>query len=62
MGLAQRYTNLWNSLGFSLYVTLFICYVIATSDKWMKSEMGVGADGYVTVEYWRLSLIRVYHC
>jgi len=54
MELTQRYieyvnsmlddVNLWNDLSFSLCVVLSICYVVITSDKWMKSEMGVSAD------------------
>ena len=36
--------NLWNDLGFSLCVASSICHVVATSDEWMKSEMGVSAD------------------
>ena len=37
-----------------------VCCMVATLDEWMKSKMGVSADGYVTIEYLRLSLIRVY--
>jgi len=36
--------NLWNDLGFSLCAVLSVCYVVVTSDKWMKSEMGVSAN------------------
>jgi len=33
-----------NNLSFSLYTALFICLVVITSDKWMKSETGVSAN------------------
>ena len=33
-----------NNLGFSLYTMLLVCYMVVTSDKWMKSEMRVSAD------------------
>ena len=51
--------NLQNNLGFSLCTILFICCVIATSDRRKKSEMEVSADWYVAVEHWRLSSIRI---
>jgi len=52
--------DLWNNLGFSLCAALSVCCVVTTSDDVMKSKMGVSADWCVTVEHWRLSLIRVY--
>jgi len=36
--------NLWNDLGFSLCAALSVCYVVTTSDDWMKSKMEVSAD------------------
>jgi len=33
--------------------------MIATLDKRKKSEMRVSTNWYVTIEYWRSSLIRV---
>jgi len=54
--------NMWNDLGFSLYVMLSVCYVVVNSDEWMKYEMGVSTDWCVAVEQWRLSSIRVYLC
>ena len=36
--------NLWNNLGFSLYIVLFVCYVVITLDNWMKSKMRMSAD------------------
>jgi len=33
--------------------------MVATSDDGKKPEMGVSADWYVAVEYWRSSSIRV---
>ena len=33
-----------NNLSFSLCIMLSVCYVVATLDKWMKSEMKVSAD------------------
>ena len=33
--------------------------MITTSDKRKKSKMGVSADWCVTIEYWRLSSIRI---
>ena len=36
--------------------------MVATLDKWMKSEIEVSADGYVNIEYQGLSSIRVYLC
>ena len=42
--------NLWNDLGFSLYAVPSVCYIVATSDEWIKSEIEVSADWYITVE------------
>ena len=36
--------DLWNDLGFSLYATLSVCYVVATSDDREKFEIEVSAD------------------
>ena len=55
----QRCVNLWNNLGFSLYAALFVCHIVTTLDDREKSEMRVSADWCVTVEYWKLSSIRV---
>jgi len=33
--------------------------VVTTLDKWMKSKIEVSANWCVTVEHWKLSLIRV---
>jgi len=41
MGVAWRCANLWNNLGFSLYIALSVCYIVTTLDKEKKSEMGV---------------------
>ena len=54
-----KYVDLWNNLGFSLYAMPFVCHMIITSDRRMKSKMGVSADWCVAVEYWRLSSIRI---
>jgi len=54
-----RCVDLWNNLGFSLCAAPSICYVVATLDDREKSKIGVSADWYVTVEYQRLSSIRV---
>ena len=51
--------NLWNDLGFSLYAMLSVYCVVATSDDWMKSKVGISADWYVAIEHWRLSSIRI---
>ena len=51
--------DLWNNLGFSLYAAPSICCVVTTSDDRKKSKIGVSADWYVAVEYWRSSSIRV---
>jgi len=51
--------DLWNDLGFSLYVVPSVCCMVATSDNRKKSKIEVSTDWCVTVEYWRLSLIRV---
>ena len=59
-GWTQRWVDLWNDLGFSLYAAPFVCYVVATSDIGKKSEMGVSADWCIAVEYQRSSLIRDY--
>ena len=45
-------------LGFSLYTILSVYHMVATSDK-EKSEMEVSTDWCVTVEYQRLSSIRI---
>jgi len=50
---------LWNDLGFSLYAALSVCHIVATSDDRKKSKIGVSADWYIAVEYWRSSSIRV---
>ena len=52
-------TNLWNNLSFSLYAVLSICYMVVTSDEWIKSEIGVSADWYIAIEHWRSSSIRI---
>jgi len=36
--------DLWNDLGFSLYVALSVCHVVTTSDDREKSKMEVSAD------------------
>ena len=36
--------NLWNDLGFSLYVVPSICHMIAILENRKKSEMGVSAN------------------
>ena len=51
--------NLWNDFGFSLYTVPFVYYIIITSDEWIKSEMEVSTNWYVTIEHWRSNLIRV---
>jgi len=52
--------DLWNDLGFSLYVVPFVYCVVATSDKGKKVQVEVSTDWYITVEYQRSSSIRVY--
>ena len=52
--------DLWNNLGFSLYVVPFVYCVVATSDKGKKVQVEVSTDWYITVEYQRSSSIRVY--
>ena len=54
--------DLWNDLGFSSRAAPSVCHMVATSDDGEKSEIEVSADWCVAVEYWRLSLIRVYLC
>jgi len=54
--------DLWNNLGFSLCAALSVCYMVITSDDGKKSEMGVSANWYVTIEHWGLSSIRGYLC
>jgi len=51
--------DLWNNLGFSLCAVPSVCCVVATSDDRKKSEVRVSADWCITIEYWRLSSIRV---
>ena len=51
--------NLWNNLGFSLCTVPFVCHIVVTLDEWIKSEMGVSTNWYVTVEHQRLSLIKI---
>ena len=38
---------------------LSVCYIVTTLDKRNKSEIEVSIDGYVTIEYQRLSSIRI---
>jgi len=52
-------TNLWNNLSFSLYTVLSICYMVVTSDEWIKSEIEVSADWCIAIEHWRSSSIRI---
>ena len=52
-------TNLWNNLSFSLYAVLSICYMVVTSDEWIKSEIEVSADWCIAIEHWRSSSIRI---
>ena len=51
--------DLQNNLGFSLYIVLFACYIVIISNGRKKSEIKVSTDWYVTIEYWRLSSIKV---
>ena len=55
----RRCVDLWNNLGFSLCAALSVCHMVTTLDNRKKSEMGVSADWCVTIEYWKLSSIRV---
>ena len=55
----QRHVDLWNDLGFSLCAMLSVYCMVVTSDDREKSKMEVSADWCVTVEYQRLSSIRV---
>jgi len=48
-----------NNLGFSLYVILSDCCMVATSDERKKSKMGMSTDWCITIEHWRLSLIKI---
>ena len=41
---AQRYVDLWNNLGFSLYDVLSVYCIVAISDNRKNSKMGVSAD------------------
>ena len=59
-GVEVRRMDLWNDLGFSLYAVLSVCHMVTTSDNEKKSEMGVSADWYITIEHQRSSLIRDY--
>ena len=36
-----------------------VCHMVATLDKWIKSEMELSTDWCVTVEHQRSSSIRV---
>ena len=47
----QKYINLQNDLGFSLYTALFDCCIVPTSDKGKKSEIEVSTNWCVTVEH-----------
>ena len=51
--------NLWNDLDFSLYAVPSVCYMITTSDDWMKSKIEVSADQCVAIEYQKLSSIGI---
>jgi len=51
--------DLWNDLGFSLCAVLFVCHVVAISNKKKVSEMEVSTDWYVAVEHQGLSSIEV---
>ena len=51
---AQRYANLWNNLGFSLYTVPSVCYIVAISDKREKSKLGVSAD--LVCHHWILGI------
>ena len=59
MELTQRWTNLWNDLGFSLYAMLSGCHVVTTSDERKKFKMEVSTDWCIAIEYQRSSSIRV---
>ena len=55
----QRYADLWNNLGFSLYAILSVCHMVAIFNRRKKFKMEVSTDWYITVEYQRLSSIKV---
>jgi len=57
--LAQRCMNLWNNLSFSLCAVLSVCHVVTSSDERKKSEIEVSTDWCITIEYQRLSSIRI---
>jgi len=48
-----------NNLGFSLCATPSVYHMITTSDGKKKSEIEMSTNWYVTIEHWRLSLIRI---
>ena len=51
--------NLQNDLSFSLCAVLSVCYVVATSNELIKSEIGVSADWCIAIKHQRLSSIRI---
>ena len=55
----QKWVDLWNNLGFSLYAVLSVCCIVATSDDGKKSKIGVSTDWCVAIEHQGLSSIRV---
>ena len=57
-GVEVHRMDLWNDLGFSLYVVPSVYHIVTTSDDRKKSEMRVSADWCVTIEHQRLSSIR----
>ena len=59
MELAQRYINLQNNLGFSLYTVPSVYCVVVTLDEKKKSKIEVSTNWCVTIKYQRLSSIRV---
>jgi len=60
--MTQKWADLWNDLGFSLYATPSVCHMVVTSDNGKKSKMKVSADWCVAIEHQRSSSIRDYLC
>jgi len=52
-----------NNLGFSLCITLSVCYIITISENWIKSKERVSTDvGMLPFEHWKSSSIEIYLC
>ena len=51
-----------NNLGLSLCATLSICYIVTTSDNWVKYKKEVSIDGSISLFNTKIEFNKSYLC